>query len=146
MSNKHYDSPEAAEYLGISLSTLYRMERRGVIKPMRTAGGHRRFTKGMLDDFLARSMKAEARKAAPAQPRAAAPRPAVVARPVARPAAAEKPVSQPRFSPVAPVADTPAKAPAPARFVIPEPDFDTDEGNGDWEPPQSQHILDLRRA
>lgn len=126
MSNKHYDSPEAAEYLGISLSTLYRMERRGVIKPMRTAGGHRRFTKGMLDDFLARSTRSEARKPLPA----------------AKPAA---PVSEPRPR-LAPVANTPAQAPAPARFIIPEPDFDTDEGNGDWEPPQSQHILDLRRA
>jgi excisionase family DNA binding protein len=132
VSNKHYDSPEAAEYLGISLSTLYRMERRGAIRPLRTAGGHRRFTKGMLDEFLAKSSKGQLPKAQPVQQTAA---PAVV-----------KTARQPKFSPVAPKADTPAQAPAIPRFTIPEPDFSEDEGRGDWEPPQSQHVLDLRRA
>jgi excisionase family DNA binding protein len=43
---------EAAAYLGISLSTLYRMEQKGWLKPYRTPGGHRRYELEMLDTYL----------------------------------------------------------------------------------------------
>jgi excisionase family DNA binding protein len=43
---------EAARYLGISLSTLYRMERMGCLQPYRTPGGHRRYRVEMLDAYL----------------------------------------------------------------------------------------------
>jgi excisionase family DNA binding protein len=35
---------EAAEYLRVSLSTLRRMERNGSLTPLRTPGGHRRYS------------------------------------------------------------------------------------------------------
>lgn len=39
MTTKH-----AATYLGVSRSTLLRLEQRGLIEPSRTPGGHRRYT------------------------------------------------------------------------------------------------------
>jgi len=45
---------EAARYLRISLSTLYRMEQTGQLLPLRTPGGHRRYTVSMLNACLAR--------------------------------------------------------------------------------------------
>ena len=45
----------AAKYLGISLSTLRRIEREGYLIPFRTPGGHRRYRINMLDDYLERS-------------------------------------------------------------------------------------------
>ena len=46
---------EAASYLRVSLSTLNRMERGGRLKPMRTPGGHRRYTIEMLNECLTRN-------------------------------------------------------------------------------------------
>ena len=46
---------EAAGYLRVSLSTLYRMEQRGLLKPLRTPGGHRRYTLEMLNESLSQS-------------------------------------------------------------------------------------------
>ena len=46
---------EAAQYLGVSLNTLYRMEQNGHIAPFRTPGGHRRYSYEMLDRYLERS-------------------------------------------------------------------------------------------
>lgn len=43
---------EAVEYLGISLSTLSRIEKQGLIVPFRTPGGHRRYDLEMLDSYL----------------------------------------------------------------------------------------------
>ncbi len=43
---------EAASYLRVSLSTLHRMERRGRLTPLRTPGGHRRYTLEMLNECL----------------------------------------------------------------------------------------------
>jgi len=43
---------EAAEYLRVSLSTLNRIERRGLLSPLRTPGGHRRYTLEMLNQCL----------------------------------------------------------------------------------------------
>jgi excisionase family DNA binding protein len=44
---------EAADYLRVSLSTLYRLERSGALQPLRTPGGHRRYTRQMLQACLA---------------------------------------------------------------------------------------------
>jgi excisionase family DNA binding protein len=46
------NSREAAEYLGVSLNTLYRIEKQGDLQPFRTPGGHRRYDQKMLDDYL----------------------------------------------------------------------------------------------
>ena len=43
---------EAATYLGISLSTLNRIEKHGRLVPFRTPGGHRRYAQDMLDEYL----------------------------------------------------------------------------------------------
>jgi excisionase family DNA binding protein len=43
---------EAAAYLSVSLVTLRRMEKQGVLSPYRTPGGHRRYSHEMLDDYL----------------------------------------------------------------------------------------------
>ena len=43
---------EAAHYLRISLSTLYRLERDGQLDSLRTPGGHRRYTVQMLNACL----------------------------------------------------------------------------------------------
>ncbi len=46
---------EAARYLRVSLSTLYRMEQQQLLTPLRTPGGHRRYTLGMLNASLSRA-------------------------------------------------------------------------------------------
>jgi excisionase family DNA binding protein len=46
---------EAAKYLRISLFTLARIEKRGMLVPFRTPGGHRRYSFQMLDEYLERS-------------------------------------------------------------------------------------------
>jgi excisionase family DNA binding protein len=46
---------EAAEYLNISLATLYRIEKDGGLMPFRTSGGHRRYSLAMLNEYLERS-------------------------------------------------------------------------------------------
>ena len=46
---------EAAEYLSVSLTTLYRIEREGRLMPFRTPGGHRRYSLAMLNEYLNRS-------------------------------------------------------------------------------------------
>jgi excisionase family DNA binding protein len=47
-----FTAKEAVGYLGISLSTLNRIEKEGKLVPFRTPGGHRRYDQGMLDDYL----------------------------------------------------------------------------------------------
>jgi excisionase family DNA binding protein len=47
-----YTAKEAASYLGVSLATLNRVERDGFLVPFRTHGGHRRYSKMMLDEYL----------------------------------------------------------------------------------------------
>ncbi len=47
-----YTAREAASYLGVSLATLNRVERDGYLVPFRTHGGHRRYRKIMLDEYL----------------------------------------------------------------------------------------------
>lgn len=53
--NQLLNARQAAEYLGISLSTLGRTEREGYLIPFRTPGGHRRYRTNMLDGYLERS-------------------------------------------------------------------------------------------
>lgn len=55
------NSREAAHYLGISLNTLYRMEKGDLLRPFRTPGGHRRYPVAMLDAYLERSRDTSAR-------------------------------------------------------------------------------------
>ncbi len=43
---------EAVDYLGISLSTLHKIEKEGLIVPYRTPGGHRRYDRAMLNEYL----------------------------------------------------------------------------------------------
>ena len=43
---------EASAYLGVSLNTLNRIEKRGLLLPFRTPGGHRRYDVRMLDEYL----------------------------------------------------------------------------------------------
>jgi len=45
---------EASEYLGISIDTLRRWERRGRINPLRSPGGHRYFSRTDLDNLFGR--------------------------------------------------------------------------------------------
>jgi len=42
----------AVAYLGVSLSTLNRIEKESGLVPFRTPGGHRRYDQGMLDEYL----------------------------------------------------------------------------------------------
>lgn len=46
---------EAAKFLGISTSTLYRIEKLGYILPYRTPGGQRRFSRIELEEYLKKS-------------------------------------------------------------------------------------------
>jgi excisionase family DNA binding protein len=55
IDRKLLNSRQAARYLGISLNTLYRMEKGGLLSPFRTPGGHRRYPVEMLDIYLERS-------------------------------------------------------------------------------------------
>lgn len=52
ITSKLLNAKEAATYLNISLSTLHRMENRGVLIALRTPGGHRRYTIEMLNNCL----------------------------------------------------------------------------------------------
>jgi len=46
---------EAADYLRISLFTLNKIEKQGVLVPFRTPGGHRRYSLRMLNEYLENS-------------------------------------------------------------------------------------------
>ena len=47
-----YTTKEAADYLGVSPSTIYRMEKRGLLSPTKTTGGQRRFSQKDLEEPL----------------------------------------------------------------------------------------------
>lgn len=49
---------EAAAYLRISLFTLRKIEKQGLLVPYRTPGGHRRYSEQMLKEYLEASRKA----------------------------------------------------------------------------------------
>jgi PAS domain S-box-containing protein/excisionase family DNA binding protein len=67
MKQKKQDPPQflavqgAARYLGVSISTLRRMDKEGVLVPSRTPGGHRRYSRQMLDEYIKRLASAGAR-------------------------------------------------------------------------------------
>lgn len=46
---------EAAQYLHVSLFTLGKIEKEGLLVPFRTPGGHRRYSLEMLNEYLERS-------------------------------------------------------------------------------------------
>jgi excisionase family DNA binding protein len=50
--NRLFTAKEAVDYLGISLSTLNRIEKQGLLVPFRTPGGHRRYDQEMLNEYL----------------------------------------------------------------------------------------------
>lgn len=54
-----YSTSEAACYLGVSRSTIYRMEKRGLLSPVKTSVGQRRFSQKDLDKCLRRSRRSE---------------------------------------------------------------------------------------
>jgi excisionase family DNA binding protein len=56
-SRRILNAREAAEFLGISKNTLYRMEKEGYIIPFRTPGGHRRYEVKMLETYLENSRR-----------------------------------------------------------------------------------------
>ena len=43
---------QAAEYLGVSLTTLRKMEKEGELVPFRTPGGHRRYSLEILEEYV----------------------------------------------------------------------------------------------
>lgn len=51
MATNLLSTKKAAEYLGISISTIYRMEEQGVLHPIKTVGGQRRFSIAELDSY-----------------------------------------------------------------------------------------------
>jgi excisionase family DNA binding protein len=63
IDRKLLNSRQAAHYLGISLNTLYRMEKGGLLSPFRTPGGHRRYPVEMLDLYLEHSRDENTRAA-----------------------------------------------------------------------------------
>lgn len=48
---------EAARYLRVSMFTLSKIEREGVLVPYRTPGGHRRYSLQMLNKYLNNSRR-----------------------------------------------------------------------------------------
>lgn len=51
-AGNYVSSKQAAQMLGISVSTLYRMVKKGVLIPSKTPGGQRRFDRQELEDYL----------------------------------------------------------------------------------------------
>ena len=47
-----YTTKEAADYLGVTPSTIYRLEKRGLLHPTKTPGGQRRFSQESLEECL----------------------------------------------------------------------------------------------
>ena len=54
-----YTTREAANYLGVSPATIYRMEKRGLLSPTKTSGGQRRFSQKNLEKYLRKSQSFE---------------------------------------------------------------------------------------
>ena len=51
MSDKIVGTKKAAEILGVSISTVYRMIEQGILQPSKTPGGQRRFEVAQLQAF-----------------------------------------------------------------------------------------------
>lgn len=50
-----YTTKETSKYLGISTATIYRMEKQGLLSPIKTPGGQRRFSKENIEKYLEKS-------------------------------------------------------------------------------------------
>ena len=57
LNRKLMTARQAADYLSVSLATLRKIERSGLLLPYRTPGGHRRYSVSMLEEYLDRSRK-----------------------------------------------------------------------------------------
>lgn len=55
-----FTTKETAKYLGISIATIYRMEKQGLISSLRTPGGQRRFNIESIEKYLRKSENFEA--------------------------------------------------------------------------------------
>lgn len=55
-----YTTKEAAKIIGVSQSTIYRIEKKGLLNSIRTPGGQRRFPKDELEKYLRLSKEFEA--------------------------------------------------------------------------------------
>jgi site-specific DNA-methyltransferase (adenine-specific) len=60
IEKSHFTTKEAANFLGVSQSTIYRMERNGLIYSIRTPGGQRRFSRESIENYLNNSSIFEA--------------------------------------------------------------------------------------
>ena len=47
-----YTTKEAAKYFGISPATIYRMEKQGLISPIKKQGGQKQFSKKNIAQYL----------------------------------------------------------------------------------------------
>ena len=52
-----FSTSKAADYLGVSASTIYRMVEKNILAPSKTPGGQRRFSKEQLDEYKENSKK-----------------------------------------------------------------------------------------
>lgn len=59
---KVFKITEACKYLGVCINTLKKLEEKQFIKSFRTPGGHRRFLKENLDEYMGIKAKGEAVK------------------------------------------------------------------------------------
>lgn len=55
-----FSTKEAAQHLGVSVATIYRMEKKGLLISSKTPGGQRRFSKDVLQKYLKNSYSIEA--------------------------------------------------------------------------------------
>lgn|GEM_PF-650700 len=55
-------APQAAEYLGVSLMTLTKMEKRGELIPFHTPGGHRRYSIELLEAYVRKNRQSVAQR------------------------------------------------------------------------------------
>ena len=52
MAKELLNTKDTANYLGVSVSTIYRMEEQGILVPSKTPGGQRRFNIKKLDEYI----------------------------------------------------------------------------------------------
>lgn len=55
MSENIVGTKQAAEILGVSISTIYRMVDQGILQPFKTPGGQRRFSVSQLEEYQEKS-------------------------------------------------------------------------------------------
>lgn len=52
MNDTLFNIRQAADYLNVSLDTLRKWDRSGKLVPLKTSGGHRRYKKSLLDEYI----------------------------------------------------------------------------------------------